>query len=107
MQCKVCTHPNEPRLRPAKKCEKNSATLGTRLDMKAEHISDHDLERYYLGMVTEEEELAPLEETSCAAPRALSGRRKCRIMWMPSASRPTTIYHRTRCERRLPPCSLA
>jgi len=25
------------------------------------HISDHDLERYYLGMVTSEEELAPLE----------------------------------------------
>ena len=30
--------------------------------MSAEHISDHDLERYYLGMVTEEEELATLEE---------------------------------------------
>jgi hypothetical protein len=26
------------------------------------HISDHDLERYYLGMVTAEEDLAPLEE---------------------------------------------
>ena len=26
------------------------------------HISDHDLERYYLGMITEESELAPLEE---------------------------------------------
>jgi hypothetical protein len=26
-----------------------------------EHISDHDLERYYLGMVTEERELAGLE----------------------------------------------
>lgn len=26
------------------------------------HVSDHDLERYYLGMVTVEEELAPLEE---------------------------------------------
>ena len=38
--------------------------------MNAEHISDHDLERYYLGMVTEESELAALEEhllwcTSC------------------------------------------
>jgi hypothetical protein len=32
------------------------------MDMTAEHISDHDLERYYLGMLTEEEELAPLEE---------------------------------------------
>jgi hypothetical protein len=30
--------------------------------MSTEHISDHDLERYYLGMVTQEEELAPLEE---------------------------------------------
>ncbi len=27
-----------------------------------EHISDDDLERYYLGMITEEAELAPLEE---------------------------------------------
>ncbi len=27
-----------------------------------EHIPDHDLERYYLGMVTEEAELAALEE---------------------------------------------
>jgi hypothetical protein len=26
------------------------------------HISDHDLERYYLGMVTEEAELASIEE---------------------------------------------
>ncbi len=30
--------------------------------MSSDHISDHDLERYYLGMVTEEDELAPLEE---------------------------------------------
>jgi hypothetical protein len=30
--------------------------------MSTNHISDHDLERYYLGMVTREEELAPLEE---------------------------------------------
>lgn len=26
------------------------------------HISDDDLERYYLGLITEEEELAPIEE---------------------------------------------
>lgn len=26
------------------------------------HISDHDLERYHLGMVTDEAELATLEE---------------------------------------------
>jgi anti-sigma factor RsiW len=35
------------------------------------HISDHDLERYHLGMVKQESELAPLEEhllgcTACA-----------------------------------------
>ena len=30
--------------------------------MSTDHITDHDLERYYLGMVTQEEELAPLEE---------------------------------------------
>jgi hypothetical protein len=32
------------------------------------HISDHDLDRYYLGMVTAEEELAPLEEHILACP---------------------------------------
>ena len=33
------------------------------------HISDHDLERYYLGMVTDEAELAILEEhiLACAS----------------------------------------
>ena len=37
--------------------------------MNCEHISDHDLERYYLGMVIEELELAPLEEhiLACAS----------------------------------------
>jgi hypothetical protein len=30
--------------------------------MATEHLSDHDLERYYLGMVTDEAELAALEE---------------------------------------------
>jgi hypothetical protein len=30
--------------------------------MTTEHIFDHDLEHYYLGMVTDEAELAPLEE---------------------------------------------
>ena len=32
------------------------------------HISDHDLERYYLGMVRDEAELAPLEEHLLACP---------------------------------------
>lgn len=26
------------------------------------HTTDHDLERYYLGMITDEGELAPVEE---------------------------------------------
>jgi hypothetical protein len=30
--------------------------------MNWKHISDHDLERYYLGMVTDDNELAALEE---------------------------------------------
>ena len=30
--------------------------------MSADHISDHDLERYYLGMVTRKRELAAVEE---------------------------------------------
>jgi hypothetical protein len=30
--------------------------------MEWQHISDHDLERYYLGMVEDETELAALEE---------------------------------------------
>lgn len=32
------------------------------------HISDHDLERYHLGMVSDESELAPLEEHLLACP---------------------------------------
>jgi hypothetical protein len=30
--------------------------------MEAGHISDHDLERHYLGMITDEAELADFEE---------------------------------------------
>jgi hypothetical protein len=30
--------------------------------MSGEHFDDHDLERYYLGMVTEDGELSRLEE---------------------------------------------
>ncbi len=33
-----------------------------------EHISDHDLERYYLGMITEKDELATVEEHLLACP---------------------------------------
>ena len=36
--------------------------------MDWQHISDFDLERYYLGMVTEEAELAPLGEHHLACP---------------------------------------
>jgi anti-sigma factor RsiW len=32
------------------------------------HVSDHDLERYYLGMVKDEAELASLEEHLLACP---------------------------------------
>jgi hypothetical protein len=32
------------------------------------HINDHDLERYHLGMVTEEEELAAIEEHYLGCP---------------------------------------
>ena len=34
-----------------------------------EHISDHNLERYHLGMVADEPELAPLEEHLLACPQ--------------------------------------
>jgi hypothetical protein len=30
--------------------------------LRVAHISDHDLERYYLGMMTRDAELAPIEE---------------------------------------------
>jgi anti-sigma factor RsiW len=36
--------------------------------MVMDHISDHDLERYHLGMVIDEAELAPLEEHLLACP---------------------------------------
>ena len=44
------------------------ANLVHYIDMNTEHISAHDLERYYLGMVTEEEGLAPLEEHILGCP---------------------------------------
>jgi hypothetical protein len=36
-----------------------------------DHISDHDLERYHLGMVKDEAELAPLEESLLACPKCV------------------------------------
>ena len=36
-----------------------------------EHISDHDLERYHLGMVVDEAELAPLEEHLLSCPKCV------------------------------------
>jgi hypothetical protein len=36
-----------------------------------EHITDNDLERYHLGMVRDEAELAPLEEHLLACPRCV------------------------------------
>ena len=35
---------------------------------RQEHISDHDLERYHLGMIDQEAELAPFEEHLLACP---------------------------------------
>jgi hypothetical protein len=39
--------------------------------MGMEHISDHDLERYHLGMIGDEAELAPLEEHLLGCPRCV------------------------------------
>ena len=38
------------------------------LETYMNHIADHDLERYHLGMVTDEEELAALEEQYLGCP---------------------------------------
>ena len=38
-----------------------------------EHIADHDLERYHLGMVVDEAELAPLEEHLLCCPKCVYG----------------------------------
>ena len=46
--------------------------FATSTEMKHSHISDHDLERYYLGMVTDEPELASLEEHLLACPECVS-----------------------------------
>lgn len=35
------------------------------------HISDHDLERYYLGMIVNEAEIAPLEEHLLVCPECV------------------------------------
>jgi hypothetical protein len=52
------------------------------------HISDDDLERYYLSMVTTEEEVAPLEEHMLACPScAKHGLKRPKIMWTPCESR--------------------
>jgi hypothetical protein len=49
--------------------------------MTNSHISDDDLERYYLGMITQEAELAPLEEHISAAHCAPSVPRRPRTTW--------------------------
>lgn len=36
-----------------------------------EHICDHDLERYHLGMAVDEAELAPLEEHLLCCPKCV------------------------------------
>ena len=47
-----------------------------------DHISDDDLERYYLGMVKDEAELAPFEEHLLACRVVYSGRNTHRISWI-------------------------
>lgn len=42
-----------------------------------EHISDHDLERYHLGMVVDEAELAPLEEHLLCCPKCVERSEEC------------------------------
>lgn len=39
--------------------------------MPWQHIADENLERYYLGMVKDEAELAPLEEHLLACPQCV------------------------------------
>ena len=39
--------------------------------MPRAHISDHDLERFYLGMITAEDELARIEEHLLACPECV------------------------------------
>jgi hypothetical protein len=41
------------------------------VQMAWQHISDEDLGRYHLGMVTDESELAPLEEHLLGCPRCV------------------------------------
>jgi len=40
--------------------------------MNSTHITDHDLERYHLGMILDEAELAPLEEHLLACPECVT-----------------------------------
>jgi hypothetical protein len=40
--------------------------------MAWQHVSDEDLERYYLGMVKDESELTPLEEHLLACPQCVA-----------------------------------
>ena len=47
---------------------RGSSSVDALVGMNWIHISDDDLERYYLGMVTAEKELAPLEEHILACP---------------------------------------
>lgn len=49
-------------------CVRRNCGLGHYIGVNDKHISGHDLERYYLGMVTEETELAELEEHLLCCP---------------------------------------
>jgi hypothetical protein len=48
-------------MKPGETSMRGIAASAHFIGMKWEHITDHDLERYYLGMVTDETELAALE----------------------------------------------
>ena len=65
--------------------------------MNGIHISDDDLERYYLSMVTTEEEVAPLEEHMLACPSLLVSSEGLKSGWTPNP-----LLHREE-ERRLNP----
>lgn len=40
--------------------------------MGTNHISEHDLERFYLGMIVQEDELATIEEHLLACPECVA-----------------------------------
>lgn len=56
--------------------------------MSHEHVSDHDLERYYLGMLTDEENSHNWRSISLVVKRASNEQTKLRTMWTRYGRRP-------------------